>query len=454
MSLYVQLYQRLLWPTYDRLRGRQTHRLYKQAQQNQWKSPEELHQLQWRELQALLRHADQHSPWHRSRWQTLGISAAGIRSPDDFAKLPPVTRQDIQAHRDEMLAENYRGRVYAHRTGGSTGSPLAFYVNRASYEWRLAVSLRGYSWAGCRDGERQFYVWGEPIGTPRLKQRLKTSLHNAVLRRKLFSCFRFSEPAMAECVRQINRYRPKTIVGYTTALCLLAQYLRDHHLEIARPNAVVTAAEGVNSLQRQLMEAAFGAPVFVPYGSREFMLIAMECEQHNGLHISADNLIVEVLAPEGEVGEIVITDLHNYGMPFIRYKIGDLGVATSRQCPCGRGLPLLERVEGRVLDAIRTPDGRVLPGEFFPHMLKEFDAVRQFQVIQKRLDLLEVKLVLRDSNHADQLTRIRQEITQRLGNAITVNIERVTEIPQTASGKFRVTVSELNSSAGVSPVSS
>jgi phenylacetate-CoA ligase len=130
-------------------------------------------------------------------------------------------------------------------------------------------------------------------------------------------------------------------------------------------------------------------------------------------------------------------------MPFIRYRIGDLGIAATKLCRCGRGLPLLERVEGRLLDAVRTPDGRIVPGEFFPHLFKEFDSVKQFQVVQKTLHDLHVKLVLRDAIQAADVPRIEEEIRNVLGTSISVRVELVSDIPVAASGKFRVTVSEL-----------
>lgn len=448
MSIYGKTYRGVLWPLYETLRGRQTPRLRKAAEHNQWKTPSELHALQWTELQKLLHHAYAHSPFYRKVFDQLDLPPTKIRTPEEYARLPCLTKDDIRQHREEMLASQFRGRMYEHKTGGSTGVPLQFYINYGSYEWRRAVTLRGYGWAGCEEADRSFYVWGAPIGTPPWKQRLKTSLHHAVLGQKVFSSFRFSETAMQECARQINAFKPGTIVGYTNALYLLAQFLIEHKLAAASPQAVITAAEAVNPVQRQVIEQAFGAPVFGSYGSREFMLLAMECNRHQGLHISSDNVYLEVVtngkpvAP-GEHGEILITDLHNYAMPFIRYKIGDVGLLTSTHCSCGRGLPMLDKVEGRVLDIIRTADGRIIPGEFFPHLMKEFSAVKQFQVVQKRIDLLQIKLVLRDGEYAEQLRGIRQEIGRVVGDAITVNLERVDEIPQSDSGKFRVTVSEI-----------
>jgi len=449
MSFYGKAYRRLIWPTYEALRGHKTPRLLAAAEARQWWPAEQLREFQWQELLKLLRHAHDHCPWYRERWQTMGIDFQEIQTLTDFHKLPVVTKDDIYQHRNTMRASDVTDRVFEHRTGGSTGQPLRFYINRASYDWRLAVSLRGYTWAGCHDGDRQFYLWGQPIGTPPFSKRLKTKAHNAVLRRRVVSSFQLNESKLADCLRQIKAFRPKTIVGYTNALYLLAQHTLNTQPLHHRPSAVITAAEGVNAIQRELIERAFRTPVFASYGSREFMLIAMECDQHRGLHLSADNLLVEVVRPDGspaatgEVGEILVTDLHNYAMPFIRYKIGDLGVLSNRTCPCGRGLPLLERVEGRVLDVIRTPDGRIVPGEFFPHLMKEFAVVRQFQIVQRALDRLEIKLVLHAPSAPVELARLEQEIRQIMGPSIQLEFQLLMEIPQTASGKFRVTISQL-----------
>ena len=449
MSLYGTAFRGILWPFYETLRGRKTPRLLREAEIMQWKTSDEIRDLQWTRLQELLHHAYQASPWHRDRFERLGISPGDIRTREDFKKLPALTRDDINAFRDRMLSRDYTKRVYLHRTGGSTGQPLQFYVNRESYEWRVAVTLRGYGWAGCHDGEKQFYVWGAPIGNVPFLKRAKASLHNLFLQRSVFSSFRFSEPAIRQCIREINLFRPQTIIGYTGALCLLAQYLMEHPQKVFYPSAVITGAEGVRDAQRQIIQKGFRAPVFASYGSREFMLIGMECSEHNGLHLNADNLFVEVVPPEdsadsgSSAGEILITDLHNFGMPFVRYKIGDLAVETNRVCRCGRGLPLLERVEGRILDLIRTPDGRIVPGEFFPHLMKEFDCVKQFQVVQKRMDALEIKLVLQGNGAGQGIKEIERHVKERLGDRTDVNIVVVPEIPLTGSGKFRVTVSEL-----------
>ena len=181
------------------------------------------------------------------------------------------------------------------------------------------------------------------------------------------------------------------------------------------------------------------------------MLIASQCEHQGGMHINADNLFVEILrdnepVAEGEMGEVVVTDLHNYGMPFIRYKNGDLATAGKQSCPCGRGLPLIADVEGRVTDMITTADGRIITGLFFPHLMKEFEEVEHFQVVQETSDRLLVKIVQRAQISNARLEVMRSEIQKVCGDAMKIEFDIADEIPLTPSGKRRVTISKVPTS--------
>ena len=161
--------------------------------------------------------------------------------------------------------------------------------------------------------------------------------------------------------------------------------------------------------------------------------------------MNSDHLVVETVdaaggGVQGAPGRVLLTDLHNYGMPMIRYENGDVAVTATRRCDCGRGLPLLERVEGRLLDIIRTPAGRILPGEFFPHLFKDLSWVREFQVIQREPAHLRVLLVLRPEGGPADLEPLRRKLAAVLGGALEIQIDTVAAIPRTASGKLRVTI--------------
>jgi phenylacetate-CoA ligase len=450
LSLYGKLYLSWLYPFYEStLRKRKTFDHYRYLKKSQWYGRDELLEIQFREVKKLLQHAYEQAPFYRQSFQEAGITPGDIKSHDDLRKLPVIDKDVIRANKDQMVAQNFVGQTLPKATGGSTGQPLEFEYTRASYEWRVATRLRGYEWAGCHEGEKVGYIWGAAVGNPPLTQRAKEWFHHALLRQKYFNTFLFDNEAIADVCRSLKRYSPEVLVAYTTPMYNFAVSVREQGIDPPQVRSVITAAEKVQDFQRKTIEEVFGCKVFNTYGSREFMLIASECEAHGGLHVNVENLYVEIvhddknLDPNGP-GELLVTDLHNYGMPFIRYNIGDLGVPwTNGECACGRGLPMIADVEGRLLDTIITPEGRMVPGEFFPHLAKEFNEIKQFQVIQNEIERLVIKVVPSREFTGTPLEQFKGEITGVIGNGLELDIQMVDEIPLTATGKYRVTISNV-----------
>ncbi len=338
-------------------------------------------------------------------------------------------------------------RLVSKGTGGSSGEPLRFDLDMESHERRTALMYRGYEWAGGGPGSRQMLIWGSHVGPVSTKQRWKQSVHQRFDYQRLISCFGFTPDKMQAHFSAFNQYGPEVVVAYTTAVYEFARYLEANNLTPCSPKSIIVGAEKLHDFQRTTIEKVFRAPVFETYGSREVMLVGAECEHHNGLHLSIDNLLVEVVndegnpTPDGEEGNVVITDLFNYGMPFIRYMNGDRAIAGFDTCQCGRGLPLLKQVVGRQLDAIKTNDGRIIPGEFFPHLIKDYESIRRFQVVQHSLNEITVKLVVTETFDDNTLALISQQIEKQIGDATHVNVEVVEDIPLTRVGKHRVVVS-------------
>ena len=448
---YEQAFRHVLYPAYESgLRHRGTLAWLAAYERDQWLATTRVAALQFERLKRLLEHCYREVPFYRARWRALDVSPQDINNLHDYAQLPPLTKADIREHADELVAENWRGRLQYKATGGSTGEPLRFGYNRESNDRRVAVMWRGYGWAGSRMGRRTLFLWGGPVGSPSRSHQFKDRLYNAAFARRVLNSFQMTEANMASYADAIDRYRPEIIVGYVAPLMRLAQWLLATGRKPYRPKAVIGGAEALHEFQRQTIEQAFGCPVFNTYGCREFMLIASECEQRQGLHVNADHLLLELLGPDGKPsssdrGEVAITDLFNYGMPFVRYINGDMATASADHCACGRGLPLLARIDGRVLDAIRTADGRYLPGEFFPHMLKDVPGVARFQLVQRQLERLDLSIVRDADFNEDSLNMIRHEVHKVLGDSIELDCHFVDDIPLTPSGKTRVTVSELPS---------
>jgi phenylacetate-CoA ligase len=171
------------------------------------------------------------------------------------------------------------------------------------------------------------------------------------------------------------------------------------------------------------------------------MSIAAECECRDGLHVNAENVVVETQGrPDDGPSEVLVTDLHNYGMPFVRYEIGDLGTLAGTPCRCGRGLPRLASIEGRVLDALRTIDGRTVPGEFFPHLLKEIPELAQYQVEQTSISRIVISAVLRTPLSECSQLLLRREVDKVFGSKTVCEVRPVSQVPRLKSGKRRVTV--------------
>jgi len=443
---YEWLFRRVLYPAYESgLRGRKTFAYLREYERNQWLSADEIAALQWRKLKRLIEHCAAHVPYYQRRWRELGVAPADIRTLDDYAHLPLLTKQDIRDHRDELIAPALRPGLLYKTTGGSTGEPLRFAYTRESNERRNAVMWRGYGWAGSRMGRRTLYLWGLPTSVPSRWKAFKEHSHHALFGRTVLNSFHMTESNLSHYADRIERYRPEIIVGYVGPLVELASWLLATGRRLPAPASLITGAEALRDVQRAQLEQAFGCPAFNTYGCREFMLIASECEQRNGLHLTADHLLTEVVGatPASPAGEVVVTDLHNDGMPFLRYANGDLAVPRHASCPCGRGLPMLSRIEGRRLDTIRTPDGRLLPGELFVTIFLDIPGVKRFQFVQRTLDSLTLTLV-RDADFDDAtLARVRSSVESAIGRDLTLHIGFADDIPVLANGKRRVTVSEL-----------
>lgn len=447
-GVYEKMFRNVLFPAYDGLlRRRGTLGYLEEYERNQWLAPQQIADIRWKKLKHLLDHCWREVPYYRAQWKALGLHPDDIRTPDHFSQLPVLTKHDVRVHFEALKADNWRDRLYYKATSGSTGEPFRFGYTRESNDRRFAVMWRGYGWAGSRMGRRTLYLWagvasGMSFGA--IKQRLNSRVYN----RKTLNSFAMSESTMAQFADAIDRWRPEIIVGYVGPLVQLAEWVLATGRKLHRPESILGAAEALHDFQRETLERAFGCPAYNTYGCREFMLIASECEHRKGLHVNADHLLVEISKPVGmsgraETGELVITDLHNEGMPFIRYATGDLATPTDRICPCGRGLPLLERVEGRKLDAIRTPDGHLLPGEFFPYMLNDVAWIKRFRIVQSSLDCVDVTLVPNKPVDAAMQECVRQQIGAVLGDQIQIRIHVVDDLPVSANGKFRVTISEL-----------
>ena len=453
--MYPGIFKHLLFPTYEILTGRGTHRFLAEYRRNQWLDGETIARIQLDKLNVLLDFCWRKVPHLEKRWRQWGLQPRRLESVRELEAFPILTKDEITANYLEMTSLPWRGRSLVKTTGGTTGDPFRLEYTMESYARRTAVMWRGYEWAGAGPGVRTAYLWA----TPAMKygwRGLKERTYQRVFNRRFFDAFGMNEVNIGDYAHSIARYGPDVLVGYVRPVLYLAQWAIRTGQRVWGLKSVVTGAEALYDAERKQIEEAFACPVFNTYGCREFMLIAAECDQHAGLHVNADHLVVELVdtagrGVTGKSGDVIVTDLHNLAMPLVRYRSGDR--ATARHdgpCGCGRGLPLLQSIDGRILDTIVTPDGRHVPGEFFVYVMLGRTAIKRYQVVQVETDSLEVRVMLNAVLPQAERDHIAAQITEVTGPAMRISVIEVDGIDESASGKRRVTVS-LESSRARTP---
>jgi phenylacetate-CoA ligase len=424
---------------------------YYELKQSQWLSAEKIREYQLIRLKKLVNHAYKHVPYYREKFDKLGIKPHDIKTLEDIIKLPTLTKKDIKENLYfDLLSDNHdKRKIMKISTSGSTGEPLTCYVDKEQLEMRWAATLRGQEWAGYQFLDKNILLWHQNIGMS-TSQIIRERLNAFLLRRKFIPAFEISDENIKKFISSIIKYKPTFIEGYAESLNLLASYIKNNKITHINLKGIISSAQTLSTNSRQIIEGQFNCKVFDKYGSREFSGIAYECEAHNGHHIVAENYIVEILkdgmpVEPGQMGEVVITDLNNYCTPFIRYRIGDLAIAMDKKCSCGRGLPLIGEIKGRIQAIIIGTKKQYLPGTFFAHFLKDYDyAIRQFQVIQTQLGSITLKII-KGSRYTDAvLNEVLKTLKHYLGNDMIIDVEFVDKIPLGKTGKHHHSISKLN----------
>jgi phenylacetate-CoA ligase len=445
---YTTLFERILWPTWDvAVRRRETRKHWALLERSQWLDPEVRQRAELATLVELLSYAGREIPYYRELFRTRRFEPRGVRSAADLQALPLLTREIIRERYDELVDPRHRGKNLKKGTSGSTGNPLKFEYSPASECWRQAVKIRGYGWAGYRPGKKTFYYWAAVSSAP---PTLKIRLDRALRRETFIDSMRQDEASRRHALEALRRIRPEIIICYTQSCAQFARWIVERGLRDWDDIPVICGAEAVLLGDRAMLERAFGPNIFETYGSRETMLIAAECEAHAGMHLSEENLLVEIVkdgrsASPGEAGDVVVTDLHNYGMPMIRYSNGDVARrAGPERCPCGRGLARLEQVDGRRADTLVDSEGNTVPGIVFHVLFSDArrELVRQFQAVQNVRGEVTLRVVRGRDFVQDDFDRVAGRFSYYLrGLPFRIEFHEAIE-PHHQSGKLRTIIVE------------
>jgi phenylacetate-CoA ligase len=402
-------------------------------------------ELQAQLLRRLLTNAARTSPWYQKRLPGApDLARFGL---DDLRRLPVLEKSDLQNHLDEITGSGATAAgVGPNQSSGSTGTPVRLYQSREYFVWHAAETVRGLGMCGpYRPGMPRAVFWGSSVQS-REHRGLAGTLHDLSVNMLWFDAFSLHRDRLPATVRRLRAYRPAIVVGYMSIVLEVARAL-DRPLEGLL--GIQTTAETLTPLDRSVIERGFGAPVFNRYGTNEVGTIAQECKFHDGLHLVMENNIIEIVGADGrpltspgDEGEVLITNLRNFATPLIRYRIGDVARLGREGCACGRGNARLESVLGRTSDVIVSPSGVLLHSLFFLKLFYGMPVAR-FRIDQETPSGLRVRVVPGAQYTDDVRRQVTSQILTHGDPSFEVTWEVVDELPRTAAGKFRVTVSHV-----------
>ena len=416
----------------------------KKLEKSQYYSYKEIDQIRVKKLKALIEFSRNNVPFYRNTLRD--IKSVDIHSVKDIANIPFITKASLKNTDNKFVPQQKEWFLTNRTTGGSTGQPVTIQKTRQAMAAELAATWRGYSWAGINIGKKQARFWGVPLSN---FGKFNGWLTDKICHRIRLSAFSFNDESLMEYTKKMKSFKPDYFYGYVSMLCDYARFCSNKldNMPIS-PGCIITTAEVLSSSQKELLQRVFKTKVYNEYGCGELGTIAHECE-HGNMHISAENMIVEILdgnrvCKDGEIGEIVVTELNNFAMPLIRYRLGDFGALSSISCPCGRTLSVLKDVKGREYDIIKTKDGRYYHGEFFMYIFEEAErkglGVEKFQIKQLTLQYILIKIVPSENYNVYVEQLITEKIYEQLGNNITIKFEFVDDIPREKSGKMRLII--------------
>lgn len=404
--------------------------------ESQFWPADRIQSYQWTQLKKLLQHASTKVPYYTTLFHTSGFSVEDIRTPTDFARIPFLNKENIQTSTECMMAIGTdKSQLTLNSTGGSTGMPLNFYQDRNYEVWADAARCRAWRYMPGGDlGSLEAVLWGAirdvGKGFPTI-QTYREILRDGVLQ---LNTFDLDETVLHKYLRWFNRCRPSLLRGYASSLYYVANFIDAHKIKVHQPSSIISSTEILHPRMRHQVEKVFGAPVFDSYGCREVSQIGTECSQHDGFHIVFENQYVEVVNQE-----IIVTNLNNYAMPFIRYRVGDLASSlTWAPCICGRHSARLTKLLGRDNDNIELANGKVVNGEFFEFLFFGMSDVVQYQISYSRSEQkMTVRLQLANGGSEEEACQaIRRNMNEKF-HFSNIEIIRTAEFDKTPTGKLR-----------------
>ena len=417
-----------------------------------FRSPQAIERAQRRRLAETVAHAHEHVPYYRETMQRLGLGPGDFQMAEDLARLPLIEREQLQGDPEYFVSRAEPLGAYVRlRSGGSSGQPVIVFWDRRALVSGAAHRERLRALTGRLAGRRlrpRIARLTPPLDSARETSRAfaASSLLPASLRYSSLELSMLDPPE--ENVLRLNAFRPDVIAGFGSALEALFAHLSASGQSFRRPAVVTYAADPLSEGMRRLITEEFGIEVLSVYNAVEAFHIAFECERHTGLHLNPDLNAVRIIdsagerSPDGESGEVVVSNLVNRATVLLNYRLGDVAAMLPGRCPCGRGLPLLSQLEARSDEWIETSSGETIHPQWVRAPLTSEPDVLRYQVVQLAPASLRVEIVATPGADRERLrTGLTESLAAPLGAGAEVEVAFVSTLPRAESGKVRPVMS-------------
>jgi phenylacetate-CoA ligase len=420
------------------------YKIFRDMRKNLWLKTSELQVLQWEKFKILLNHAYQNVSFYRRLFDSVGVKPEDIKGADDLYKIPTITKSQIKNDKKDMIARNtnLKGCI-EYKTSGSTGNNLSGYLRKDDALYVRGSYERVRNDNGFRMLRDKIIILGSPFIIPDKKEWYQ---YLGIRRIEGLNVF---EPLGIQ-LEKLKKAKPDALWGYPSAIKLLAKVIQEKRIKEISPRLIFTFAEVLDSETRDFVNRIFNVELFDVYGAWETACMAWECSEHSGYHVNMDVVLMEFVDEDGyrvssgERGRVVVTNLHSFAMPIIRYEIGDFAIPTYKECVCGRGGYLLKKIEGRYDDFIRLKENKLIAPPILWSIMKSISGVSEFQIVQEKEDKI-VVYVVRVEGFGDTMIveEIDKEFKKVFGDNVYVSTKFVESIARAKSGKLRSVISKL-----------
>jgi len=390
-------------------------------------------------LRALLKHAYETVPYYHKVFNEAKTKPEDIHSVQDLSKLPVLKKKEVRNRTQELTSSKYSTReLVGRRTSGSTSLPLTVYMNREQVCYHRAGKFRNLKWLGIGEDELSVYV-GSP-GIETYPRNIPEALQ--------MTSFEIGSDKLEKLIENIRKTKPGHVWGFPSGLNLLTRFCEERNIDDIRFRTIQCTGESLFANEKERLKKTFGSDIYQFYATSEARMIGGDCPEHSGLHICSETTLVEFLkndepAAEGELASVVVTPLFSYGMPLIRYDLDDAASRIDDSCPCGRNLPLMSYVDGRIMDILVTGDGRRLGYSNFRSRIFDYIDVQQYRIIQESLNNITVELIPGNKYGEKSESFIISSIKKYMGDDTKVLVRVVSEFEVQSSMKRRIVVSKV-----------